>query len=67
MDPERTTTIGLGESAAMLRPFHIMKAVLIMNAKLSSCVANDRGDMLEDMANVKGSRGYYPMNRTEYI
>jgi hypothetical protein len=44
-----------------------MKAVLIMNAKLSSCVANDRGDMLEDMVNVKENRGQYPVERIEFV
>jgi len=55
MEPDRTTTIGLGESATMLSPFHIINAVLMMNAKLSNCVASDRGDMLLMIA-VKGSK-----------
>jgi hypothetical protein len=37
--------MGEGESAAMESPFHIMNAVLMMNAKLSNCSIKLRGDM----------------------
>jgi hypothetical protein len=43
--PDSTTTIGDGESAAIERPFHIIKAVDMIKAKLSSCERRDRGDM----------------------
>jgi hypothetical protein len=43
MDPERTTTIGEGESARMEIPFHIMPAVDIMRAKLRIWAAAWRG------------------------
>src|ERR1700744_5653213 len=45
MLPLSTTTMGEGESAAIEMPFHIMKAVLMMKAKLSSCSASERGDI----------------------
>jgi hypothetical protein len=45
--------MGEGESAAIDSPFHIMNAVLMMNAKLSSCSIKLRGDMDPIMA--KGS------------
>lgn len=43
MLPERTTTIGEGESVTTERPFHSMKAVESTRAKLSSWVRNCRG------------------------
>ena len=44
IDPDSTTTIGEEESAAIERPFHIMKAVDIMKAKFRSCRARERGE-----------------------
>ena len=43
MDPERTTTIGDGESAMTESPFHIMNAVERMRAKFRSWAAACRG------------------------
>jgi hypothetical protein len=43
MEPERTTTIGDGESAITESPFHIMKAVESIRPKLRSCAAACRG------------------------
>jgi hypothetical protein len=43
MEPERTTTIGDGESAITERPFHIMNAVDSISAKFSTCAAACRG------------------------
>lgn len=43
MDPERTTTIGEGESTRTEIPFHIMPAVDIIRAKLRIWAAAWRG------------------------
>jgi len=43
MEPDRTTTMGEGESAITEMPFHIMKAVDRMRAKLRSWAAACRG------------------------
>lgn len=43
MDPERTTTMGEGESVARERVFQSMKAVLRTRAKLRVCVRRRRG------------------------
>jgi hypothetical protein len=43
MDPERTTTMGDGESAMTESPFHIMNAVERISPKLISCAAACRG------------------------
>lgn len=47
MDPERTTTMGDGESATTERPFQSMKAVDRTSAKLSTWAASCRGCMAE--------------------
>jgi len=43
MDPDRTTTMGDGESETTLRPFHIMKAVDNTSAKFKTWAASCRG------------------------
>lgn len=43
MEPDKTTTMGEGESAITERPFHIMKAVDRIRAKLRTCAAACRG------------------------
>jgi hypothetical protein len=43
MLPDRTTTMGEGESAMMERVFHIMKAEERTSAKLRVCWRNCRG------------------------
>ena len=43
MEPERTTTMGEGESESTESPFHIMKAVERISAKFRICAAACRG------------------------
>jgi len=43
MEPDNTTTMGEGESAITERPFHIIKAVERIRAKLRTCAAACRG------------------------
>lgn len=46
MDPDKTTTMGEGESETTDSPFHIMKAVERTSAKFRTCAASCRGCML---------------------
>jgi hypothetical protein len=58
MDPERTTTMGEGESAITDKPFHIMKAVERIRPKLRIWAAACRGFWrAESMLGVEGLRG----------
>jgi hypothetical protein len=55
MDPERTTTMGEGESAITDKPFHIMKAVERIRPKLRIWAAACRGFWrAESMLGVEG-------------